>query len=198
MSEFSDRTFVAGSLFGLRAFNVDRLGRLTGVTVPAVFTPNENDAKCKKPDTMSIYYSFSMPRMVFGPNGDLQTMEPQNPEKAAVKPPHTTAGIDCTCGYHAYFDGENDYKEPNRIAGIIEGYSVCTVGSRGFRASKAGLVAVIAPKAKFHDVTRWELVARNYPDVPVYDSKRDALDAHPLSTALTPHPSDEDFWTRST
>lgn len=108
---------------------------------------------------------------------------------------HTLAGLNCGCGFYAYFDGRNDYMSRGYVAALIEGYGVCTVGSAGFRASKARLVALIEPNQKKVAVS---LIARNYPDVPIYPTKAAAIAAHPLSTGAAPaNPSDDDFWTRS-
>lgn len=112
-------------------------------------------------------------------------------------PKHSLAGLDCQCGFYAYFDGRNDYKDPTRIAAIIEGFGVCTVGTRGFRASKARLVAIVVPGKKFPEA-KFSRVTHNYPDVPLYASRRQALEAHPLTPPAVPTPETcEDFWTRS-
>jgi len=48
--EFSGLDFAAGVLTGARSFRIDKLGRLTGVNVPQVWTPGENTASCRKDD----------------------------------------------------------------------------------------------------------------------------------------------------
>ena len=237
MSDFSDRPFVAGSLIGLRAFTIDKYGRLLGPSVPQVFKPGENEAACRKDEVdarspwatlagLTFNYSFaptlpspfsaaalSAPRRspsygtgacpcgcgmeVEFTDGDTKSLA----EKAVApttppKPTHVLGGVKCTCGFYAYFDGLNDYKKPENGAAIIEGYGVCTVGDRGFRASKARLVALVEPKGKVSPLLR-ERLHRNYPDVPFYPSKREAVDAHPLTPPPTPGPDDDDFWTRT-
>lgn len=96
----------------------------------------------------------------------------------------------CGCGFHAYFDGHNSYMEWFKVAGIIEGYGLVTVGTRGFRASKARIVALIQPQtslggghANFRNlVKRFDQMCRqHYPDVPVYPTEEAALKAHPLT-----------------
>lgn len=208
MSDFSDRPFVAGSLIGLRAFSVDSLGRLVGPSVNQVFTPTENLAECRRPQTMGwssgsfAPASFSSPIFHSDPassSGSAWITLNTGPPKVSLKkkPPHVLGGLGCTCGFYAYFDGRNDYKDGDHLAALIEGYGVCTVGSRGFRASKARVVALVAPGKRFPRGLV-PLVLRNYPDVPVYASKHEAMDAHPLTVPEVPSPeSCDDFWTRS-
>lgn len=153
MSDFSDRPFAAGSLVGLRAFSVDSLGRLVGPAFGGVFKPGENVAKCggetaagqlmkmqadlnRRLNALSASYSVG---------GRLAN---EAMAKSAAKRPHVTGGIGCACGFYAYFDGRNDYSQPSRVAAIIEGYGVCTVGTRGFRAEKARLLAIVDPSKR--------------------------------------------------
>lgn len=238
MSEFSDRPLVAGSLFGLRAFAVDSLGRLKGPAYGGIFKPGDNEAECLKRDPDDLYASMmgmsrADVRRIFGPPASVTFHPvPSDPSpasgshprfggrlraafedtskqvEAATKslseeavepkplPKHNLAGLGCTCGYYAYFNGRNDYKDSERVTAIIEGFGVCTVGTDGFRASKARLVAMVQP-GNGMDPIRAGLIARNYPDVPMYARKRDALAAHPLTTDHIPTPETvEDFWTR--
>jgi hypothetical protein len=206
MSDFSDRPFVAGSLIGLRAFAIDSLGRLLGPTYRQVFKPGENEAECRKPEgslyaNMMVTYNRLMASpMALGafPAPATVTFNEPRLSEAAVekpKPAHALAGVSCQCGFYAYFDGGNDYGGRSRVTAVIEGYGVCTVGTRGFRASKAKLLALVEPKRGVNPVLAGHL-HRNYPEVPFYGRKRDALADFPLSTQHVPSPEDEDFWTR--
>lgn len=56
------------------------------------------------------------------------------------KPPHDYAT--CSCGFYAYLNGVNDYIQPERVVGVIEGYGETLIGKRGFRASKAKILAL--------------------------------------------------------
>lgn len=223
MSDFSDRPFVAGSLVGLRAFYVDRYGRLVSPSVGEhVFTPGENEAACKADDRVSFTFqvdptaylmssagAFGSPRRNgkwwFTTGGSPEPVAETPISEAAIEakipepPEHVVGTVKCKCGFYAYFDGRNDYlaSAPHeRVGGLVEGYGVCTVGTRGFRASKARLIALIQPEAELADPTRWDRVLHNYPDVPVYADKRAALEAHPLAEGMVPTPeTNEDFWT---
>lgn len=237
MSDFSDRPLYAGAITGLRAFTVDNLGRLRAPQRGTIFTPGENVAKCRLTEAEILYGALHRRR-------------------ACV--PHRVASVDCSCGFYAYTDGRNDFHHPRTSASVeavIEGYGTATVGTRGFRAEKARLVALVLPRRRRgyqlpnsaviswwtplwlviavfglvgnvverdwisaalcgvgtilwslvavldakrprHDQV-FDLVRRNYPDVPVYRTRRAALKAHPLppATPITPETCD-DFWTR--
>lgn len=156
MTDFSDRPFVAGSLVGLRAFAVDRLGRLTGPSFGGVFRPGENVAQCGGSNaTLAAIHQATrdvaraVARFTVTYNGQAYPASLSGPPSEPSTPkPHVTAGVDCACGYYAYFDGTNTYAQPDRVAAIIEGYGVCTVGDRGFRAEKARLLAIVDPSMR--------------------------------------------------
>lgn len=156
--DFSVRPFAAGVVVGLRSFRVLPEGHLTAVVKESPWHPGENLAKCFR------YW----PSMEVTEGVD-----------------HRVANADCTCGFYAYFDGGNDYGSARTITGVVEGYGTVTVGSRGFRAAKARIVAIVA------DYARADLVAANYPDVPVYPTLELALAKHPLTkpedVGITPH-----------
>lgn len=235
MSDFSDRPFVAGVLTGLRAFRVDTLGRLTGVTYKDVWTPGENAAQCHKKDETEAMYGGYMtsPSPVPGCGcrdctnmsaavnaHSITSMFAPVAAKvaAAVKAEHTLASLNCQCGFYAYFDGGNDYLRDDfsamsyagmfltrtedkaaRVGAIVNAWGKATVGSRGFRAEKAEIVALIVPSgtAARHEVA-FTKARRNYPDVQVFDTEKDAVRAFPLTDAAPYTPeTDPDFWTRS-
>jgi hypothetical protein len=151
MSEFSDRPLVAGSILGLRSFRVTDDGVLTGVMQRQYrFKDGANEAQCANHE-INVFIWSAMQRAL---RANLGLPSP------VVEPrPHQVAGKSCTCGFYAYFDGSNDYnlylvlesmvetrKPASGFTGIIEGTGVVTVGSRGFRAEKARLVALVVPE----------------------------------------------------
>lgn len=152
MTQFSDRPLYVEAIRGVRSFDVDRLGRLTGVSYQRVFKPGENVAECsdlaRAHATLQhavrrmgerVQWAYTTPRAIGGP-------APQ--PSPAPEPEHHTAGKGCTCGFYAYFDGGNDYAKQGRVTGIIEGTGCLTVGDRGFRAEKARLVALVDPRKR--------------------------------------------------
>lgn len=179
--DFSVRPFAAGTVVGLRSFRPGREA-LQGVVRPAPWQAGENLARCY-------------------PNGRLDE-PPSNDEH------HRVAGLDCTCGFYAYFGDANDYSSPmfgGSVTGIIEGYGVVTLGSRGFRAAKARIVALVRPDfldCGYPDCTCrapyaaavTAMLARY--DVPIYDTVDQALTAHPTTkpqdVGITPPPARSD------
>jgi len=144
MSEFGDRPFVAGSLIGVRAFDADKLGRLVGVNYPQIFTPGENTAKCFGGGLTFFVHVMS------------ETLGRRPGEERPKSPPqHVTAGVGCSCGFYAYYDGHSDYSERGRVTALIEGFGVCSVGTRGFRAEKARLVALVDDRRASRRHPRW-------------------------------------------
>lgn len=111
---------------------------------------------------------------------------------------HEVAMQACTCGFYAYLDNlanEYHHNDEHFMYGVVEGYGVCTVGNRGFRASKAKIKALIAPGKRS---VKLNLVLENYYDIPMFSTEADALAEFPLSLPMgLPSPkTDDDFWTR--
>lgn len=55
----------------------------------------------------------------------------------------------CVCGFYAYTDLEsiikNSYNQPNSVFGLIRGHGKVTIGTKGFRAEKADIIALAGP-----------------------------------------------------
>lgn len=208
MTEFSDRLFAAGSLTGIRSWRVDRYGRLLASQINAVWTPGENVGRCFK-DRFSggVVYHGSTVKYTFDPTTGYGYATPSltgasilsAPRFEQYTPPcdkHTPGALSCKCGFYAYFDnGPNAYHEGGNVLGLIEGYGVTTVGTRGFRSEKARIQAfIIKPRDRVGLTAR---VLANYPDVPVFERKREAFEQFPLTPPDFPLPeSDPEFWTR--
>lgn len=155
---FTDRPFAAGSLMGMRAWiiadNWASHGLLTGVYHRYPWTPDVNVATHWGP--------------VPARGCDL-------------------ISLDCLCGFYAYYDGSNDYLQDRvgwsdwRIAGIIEGWGRCVVGTRGFRCQRAQIQALVTPHGV--DSETVQRIRNHYPDVPWFDTHAAAVAAFPLSVA---------------
>lgn len=170
--------FAAGVVTGTRSFEIDRLGRLTGVSYRTVWRPGENEAKCLERDNVSTF--------ITGTSGRLQ----ESPRSA-----HSLA--ECAHGFYGYYEGSNDYYAEGRVMAVIEAYGEAVIGTRGFRAAKARIVALHVP-AELPLTTR-KLVLRNYAGIPTFDSFEAMVAEFPADDAghgISPD-TDPDFWTRS-
>ncbi|KAE8763915.1 hypothetical protein [Georgenia thermotolerans] len=121
---------VLGSVRGRRSFCVLPDGRLTGVFFPQVWQPGENRASC--------FHDGGV--VVREPDGRLAVRGYSVRDIGAA---HGLQG--CTCGFYAYYRAD-PYARPRRVSGIIEGYGRVVLGTKGFRAQKARLVALVLPE----------------------------------------------------
>lgn len=196
MNQFSDRPFAIGSLFGIRSFQINRKGELTGVVHPEIWTADTNQAACVSPfrafERIGHTATFSMAQMSWAlgkMSADLNhkvllTKRPKPPEP---EPSHTIGSLGCTCGFYAYFDrGHNPHHKQSNILGIVEGFGVMTVGSRGFRCSKARIRALIVEDS---DDGLASVLSPQYSGIPRFASIEDALAEFPLTVPDgTPEP----------
>lgn len=106
-------------------------------------------------------------------------------------------GMDkCGHGFYGYYDGSDDYHESGMVSAVVEGYGEAVIGTRGFRAMKARIVALHIPDTVKPSEAR--LVRRNYPDIPVFDTfERMVSEFAPDDggEGISPE-SDPNFWTR--
>lgn len=183
--EFDALGLALGVVTGARAFDVDSLGRLTGIHYKQVWRPGENVAECRKSDNpyadlASMFtFTFTGTRLV-------QTKKPESPHSRET----------CQCGFYGYYDGSNDYHQKGRISGVVEGYGEVLIGTRGFRAAKARIVALRIPKSVPDRLAA--LVRRNYAGVPFFSTFSAMVAEFPPDAGgmeLSPT-SDPDFWTR--
>lgn len=212
--EFSERPFLVGSLTGIRCFSVDRLGRLGPInTFPnSWWKPGENIGECHRNWQMQQYFDvYGSPDLytintllqmagkpaISASVGDRIT-EPMYREilEACKLPDHRVAATDCSCGFYAYYDDDdNPHHRQGFLYGVIEGYGVMTVGTRGFRCSKAQIKALVIPAKRS---IAWTKVAANYSSIPVFETESEALKKFPLSLPSDiPSPDNtDDFWTK--
>lgn len=168
MSDFAGLDLAAGDVTGMRVWNLDVWGRLTGVSYPVVWTPGENVAACRRANSSYVYF-----------------------DKEAEGCPGIT-DPKCGCGFWAYHYGGADHT--GHVTGIISGYGKTTIGERGFRCEKAKVVAFSMDGVTRQHA---RMLSRNYPDVPQFPDVDAMLDAFPVSDEYAPSPATvEDFWTR--
>lgn len=201
MNQFSDRPFAIGSLFGIRSFQINRSGELTGVVHPKTWHEGTNEAICASTAqafrqlgvAMSVnaeQMSWCFMKMSADMNGRVLLKKRQKP-KSLEPVSHTIGSLNCSCGYYAYFDrGHNPHHKQGNILGIVEGFGVMTVGSRGFRCSKARIRALIddGDLASFLDP--------RYSGIPRFATVDAALAEFPLTVPEgTPEPAMVDLVT---
>lgn len=157
--EFAGLDFGIGVVRGARSFRITADGYLSGIVYHQVWTVGENLAVCRKGESY-------IPQLQYvAPDTRYQTFA------------HTMAN--CLHGFYAYYDGSNDFRTaPTYCAAVIEGYGEVLIGTRGFRAMKARIVALqptdapglAAAVAHYADVPRFDtfeqMVSEFPPDVP--------------------------------
>lgn len=212
-SQFDGIGFAPGVVRGARAFDIDELGRLVGVTHRQVWIPGENIAECRKGKgadglwsgylNLTFTYRSSViaastpaakaPKTFKGRKA--VKAEPVMEEVEPEEPPHTMA--DCACGFYGYYDGSNDYRQKGRVNGIVEGYGEALIGTRGFRVAKARIVALAIPRSVSE--RKAALVRRNYGALPIFTSFKQMVSEFPPDggeVGISPE-TDPEFWTRA-
>jgi hypothetical protein len=119
VSDFDGPTLVLSKpLYAIRSWDVDRLGRLTGVSYPQVWTPGENVAVCGGGDK----------------------------SRSRARPGIGHSMKNCTCGFYAYSSPGNS--TPGEIKGVVSYAGDTVVGSLGVRTSRATIVALVDPTTR--------------------------------------------------
>lgn len=145
---------VLGGALGRRSFYLDERGVLRGITYRAPWRDGENVAQCMvtelaNPMKMRASNSYGGPPwtcggVVFEGNPDV----PPEPMDGWRWARCEGLGPDCACGFYAYHDGTVRYAISGpgcRVQGIVEAYGRLVLGTLGYRAEKARILAVVAP-----------------------------------------------------
>jgi len=202
--------FAMGKVRGLRGFATDSLGRLTGINYKKVWLPTENIAVClARPVYADPYASTIVGTNAWSVTGSITASTTRGrmgtkQNIADPEPEHQMKG--CGCGFYAYYDGSNDYGVQAPVVGIVEGYGEVIVGTRGFRAQKAKIVALHFPEKDYDpdmgvqplNKTARARIAHNYQDIPQFEDYEMMVEAFPPMGGpndLTPE-TDPQFWTR--
>lgn len=133
----------------------------------------------------------------------------------------------CKCGFYAFFDGSDEYSNMDRensyarmvqsmwttssstkavsarndsyapVSAVIEAYGETLIGEKGFRASKAKILA-LRLDPKHLGTMQIRKLKRNYPDAAVFGDTDSMLEIYPPSDELGITPSNTaDFWERT-
>lgn len=194
IAPYSGRTWdydlAIGSVFGVRWFSVDSHGRLTGPQTSSMWKPGENVARCS---SLRLYGSLSYSVSLFGSSlPELSTPEPTKAEK------HETPADNCACGFYAYALGCDDKQyalkdgpfrrdKARRVYAVVEAYGRVMLGTKGFRAEKARIVAVHDPRRLVN--------AQAYPEVERFRSRRAMHATFNIVRPVVVTPADPEFWT---
>lgn len=174
MSDYDGIDFALGTVRGFRRWKVDVAGTLKPVSYYSSHSwgPGENHAECGCSPS-----SEQLPKI------EGEDWKERNLRVEAWR--DTATFEDMSCGFYAYFDGKDSgghgSTDPN-ISGVIEGYGEVLIGTKGFRAKKARIIALAVPA--FEGIWRLdEFVIRqlraNYPNIPVFESELAMRAEHP-------------------
>ncbi|WP_341359966.1 hypothetical protein V5H98_01500 [Georgenia sp. M64] len=134
--EFGGPALVLGSVRGRRSFGVRADGHLTGVFHTQVWHPGENLARCRRDGGV----------VERRPDGRIVVRTSSSRE---IGTGHGLGG--CTCGFYAYYQ-QDPYTAHRRLSGVVEGYGRVVLGTAGFRAEKARILALLLPAEPAFDV----------------------------------------------
>lgn len=160
-AEFAGLDFALGTVRGFRTWNVDIAGKLSPLHQTGQWVPGENRAVCR---------AYGSKEKV--PEIEGETFSDRQVRVKEWQRNHEM--IECQHGFYAYFDGTNlqaDYKPT--VNGVIEGYGEVLIGTKGFRASKARILALsIEPYAGMWNLDQFvvDKIRRNYPGIPFFES----------------------------
>lgn len=192
--EFSDGTeyeFAMGSLQGLRSWNVDEKGRLVAASLGTVWRPGENVAEC-----FAVPYC---PRYRSAPWSMTSTGEPAPCSSPDCTGRYHTAERhtfepNCDCGFWA-FSAEDFYPHAT-VIGVIEAWGKTAIGSKGFRAEKAKILALYTGGKHGHRMREslTERLAVLYPDAMQFRGWKNLLAAYPGLGTKRWCEVDEGFW----
>jgi hypothetical protein len=141
--EFEPFPLAVGTVRGVRGFRLTDDGVLAGISYPQFWTPGENRAACysglryrrKAAESLSQTYIVS-------PNG-FAPHPVFDPDRAPI---HGRADVyaACSCGFYAYFD-RDILSYNDGVTGLVEGYGQTVIGTSGFRACRARIIALAMP-----------------------------------------------------
>ena len=163
-NDFGGIDLALGSVLGWRDWKLTSEGTLKPVSYVShqEWMPGENAARCHK----------YIGKEEIGEQGGLSD-EAYRELKDAWRDTHSMDA--CEHGFYAYFDGNRQsYMSDPGVRGVIEGYGEVLIGTKGFRAMKAKILALsVAPHEGMWKLDQFfvERLRANYPNVPVFESE---------------------------
>jgi len=152
--EFDSRGFHLGVFRGVRSFQMDEDGWLTGMVYRQRWTNEVNEAECRRSTTWVHGYVKGIPTTI----------------PAETLPPEHGMSV-CRHGFYAYGDESRDYHQTGFVSGVIYGWGKeVMIGTRGFRCMRARIAALCMSEVKLAQRSRVELVHERYFNIPFYDT----------------------------
>lgn len=190
--------YVAGYVTGARAFGIDDDGFLTGVMFPQRWPQGVIEAQCWRVKAPGCEHERPVVKQW---TGQAACGCDALPDPCGKSPGHPR----CLCGLYGYFDSSSTYASPVRVSGVVAGWGRVLLGTRGFRAAKAAVLAIYLPpptgpsvvdalrkgplaahlSGTYLDNPTRDRIRANYPDLPVYTQLNRMLADFP------PHPGHE-------
>lgn len=174
---------VPGTLRGYRQWQPAAGGALAALSMSYVWMHSEVEAICLKVSRISYRNSYDDPII----------------EQRAGVPQHVVPDLNCVCGIYAKHQPDN-YSSSGYVSGVIEAWGKVQLGSEGFRAQKARIVALAMPNIIIRDdfAEFMRILGKRYkgvefwPDVSAMYEKYPPIDVSALLPP--PEPGFWDFW----
>lgn len=159
--EYSGVDFAIGTVRGFRSWRISIEGKLEALHQTGAWLPGENTAVCNGSPSKEVV-----------PVIEGEDWKERYAKVTEWKGNHEMES--CSHGFYAYFDAtglETSYRPA--VHGVIEGYGEVLIGTKGFRAAKARILAIsIDPYEGIWNLDQFivEKIHRNYPNVAFFDS----------------------------
>ena len=179
--------FAMGEVYGVRAWTVhpNGIGKgcgLHSLSWASTWAPGVNTARCFRRKKVHL--------------GDRQCDCGCNAIVPQIRwDDDPCSGMDpaCECGFYAYLDGsENDYlvwQTGPTVQGVIRAFGKVILGTKGFRAEKAEILAMVPAEASGdHNFGQYpempeilERLQTSYPGIPIFKTKEAMLREFPVT-----------------
>ena len=170
MNDFAGLDFALGSVRGFRSWRIDVEGKLSALHRVGQWLPGENRAECQKYPNKEII-----------PDIEGESTSERQERVRVWKSSHDMDS--CEHGFYAYFGASNLEDSYNPVvSGLIEGYGEVLIGTKGFRAAKARILALsVEPFQGIWNLDKFvvDKLRRNYPMVPIFESNFALLSEFP-------------------
>lgn len=173
-SDFQGIELALGSVQGYRSWRVEVDGKLKALHQTGLWMPGENKAEC-----------LAYPNKDVVPEIEGEDWRDTKKRREAWRADHQM--IDCAHGFYAYFNASQLETNAPSIHGVVEGYGEVLIGTKGFRATRARIIALCLES--FSGI--WNLdpfvvkkIRANYPSAAFFDSTFAMQEEFPADSAV--------------